>query len=243
MNVKGNYLITRALLPKRSDNASRIGSAARAVSINDPRLMVGQSAYIASKTALVKLLEVVAAEHPEVFVAAFHPGSGAYLPCQTHDLSLPFFLYENFPSLSSLHVSALLYPTDYTQQAQTLTPQQKVHTAILRRASFSSPTTTNAQNLPLEPIHLSTLELAGNFAVWLCSPEARFLRGRFVWANWDVDELKAMESRFRGDAGYLTANILGWPFGVEGVMRKEGRVDSVGVGDEMAVGEWSVGSE
>ncbi|EXJ80500.1 hypothetical protein A1O1_08645 [Capronia coronata CBS 617.96] len=33
--------------------------------------------------------------------------------------------------------------------------------------------------------------LAGHFAVWAASPEADFLAGRTVWANWDVDELKA----------------------------------------------------
>ncbi|RFU80063.1 short-chain dehydrogenase [Trichoderma arundinaceum] len=33
--------------------------------------------------------------------------------------------------------------------------------------------------------------LPGCFHVWLASPEAEFLKGRFVWANWDVDELKA----------------------------------------------------
>lgn len=27
--------------------------------------------------------------------------------------------------------------------------------------------------------------------MWLVSPEADFLRGKFVWVNWDVDELKA----------------------------------------------------
>jgi hypothetical protein len=27
--------------------------------------------------------------------------------------------------------------------------------------------------------------------VWLASPEARFLNGKFVWVNWDIDELKA----------------------------------------------------
>lgn len=32
-------------------------------------------------------------------------------------------------------------------------------------------------------------DLAGNFVVWLISPEARFLRDKFVWANWDVPEL------------------------------------------------------
>ncbi|TKA60933.1 hypothetical protein B0A55_12652, partial [Friedmanniomyces simplex] len=33
------------------------------------------------------------------------------------------------------------------------------------------------------------VQLPGQFAVWLASPEAEFLKGRFVWANWDVDEL------------------------------------------------------
>ncbi|KAK1249008.1 hypothetical protein MKX08_007228 [Trichoderma sp. CBMAI-0020] len=33
--------------------------------------------------------------------------------------------------------------------------------------------------------------LPGCFHVWLASPEAEFLKGRFVWVNWDVDELKA----------------------------------------------------
>ncbi|EPE08097.1 short chain dehydrogenase reductase family [Ophiostoma piceae UAMH 11346] len=32
-------------------------------------------------------------------------------------------------------------------------------------------------------------ELPGSFLVWLASPEAKFLRGKFVWANWDVEEL------------------------------------------------------
>jgi hypothetical protein len=33
-------------------------------------------------------------------------------------------------------------------------------------------------------------ELAGNFTVWIASPEAKFLNGKFVWVNWDVEELK-----------------------------------------------------
>ncbi|KAK0113973.1 hypothetical protein ONS95_014216 [Cadophora gregata] len=36
-----------------------------------------------------------------------------------------------------------------------------------------------------------TPELCGHFAVWLASPGAAFLKGKFVWANWDVEELKA----------------------------------------------------
>jgi hypothetical protein len=34
-------------------------------------------------------------------------------------------------------------------------------------------------------------ELPGSYVVWLCSQDADFLKGRFVYANWDIDELKA----------------------------------------------------
>jgi hypothetical protein len=33
-------------------------------------------------------------------------------------------------------------------------------------------------------------ELAGNFTVWIASPKAKFLNGKLVWVNWDVEELK-----------------------------------------------------
>jgi NAD(P)-dependent dehydrogenase (short-subunit alcohol dehydrogenase family) len=37
------------------------------------------------------------------------------------------------------------------------------------------------------------VELPGQFAVWLASPQAKFLNGRFVWANWDAEELMMRE--------------------------------------------------
>ena len=52
--------------------------------------------------------------------------------------------------------------------------------------------------------------MAAHFAVWLSSQEASFLNGKFVWANWDVDELKAQAVEIEGNP-ILTANILGWP--------------------------------
>ena len=34
-------------------------------------------------------------------------------------------------------------------------------------------------------------ELPGCFCVWVTSPEAEFLGGRYVWAAWDVEDLVA----------------------------------------------------
>ncbi|KAL2062116.1 hypothetical protein VTL71DRAFT_6382 [Oculimacula yallundae] len=39
--------------------------------------------------------------------------------------------------------------------------------------------------------HVDDAELSGDFIVWTISKEARFLKGKFVWVNWDVEELKA----------------------------------------------------
>jgi hypothetical protein len=36
---------------------------------------------------------------------------------------------------------------------------------------------------------LDTPELAGAVAVWLSTPAARFLNGRYTTTNWDVEEL------------------------------------------------------
>ncbi|RFU75137.1 hypothetical protein TARUN_7139 [Trichoderma arundinaceum] len=50
--------------------------------------------------------------------------------------------------------------------------------------------------------------LPGAFAVWCASPESDALRGKFLWANWDVEELKAKE---REGTQQLTLGLLGWP--------------------------------
>ncbi|KAI1334016.1 NAD(P)-binding protein [Xylariaceae sp. FL0016] len=54
-------------------------------------------------------------------------------------------------------------------------------------------------------------DLPGQFAVWAASSEAKFLHGRFVWANWDVDELKKGEIRKRldEDTHYLKFGVVG----------------------------------
>ncbi|CEI62041.1 hypothetical protein FVEN_g3074 [Fusarium venenatum] len=39
------------------------------------------------------------------------------------------------------------------------------------------------------------IKLPGDFAVWAASKEAEFLHGRFVWAKWDVNELKGAPLR------------------------------------------------
>ncbi|SPO04713.1 related to reductase [Cephalotrichum gorgonifer] len=46
------------------------------------------------------------------------------------------------------------------------------------------------------------VDLPGHFCLWLVSSEADFLRSKFVWVNWDVDELKARREEI------LTTDLL-----------------------------------
>lgn len=39
--------------------------------------------------------------------------------------------------------------------------------------------------------------LPADFMVWLSSPEASFLSGKYTFANWDVEELKALQGEIK----------------------------------------------
>ncbi len=53
-----------------------------------------------------------------------------------------------------------------------------------------------------------TASLPSNFIVWAASPEGEFLKGKVVWSNWDVDELKAGASKIV-DSPAITVGLLG----------------------------------
>ncbi|OAP65106.1 hypothetical protein AYL99_01078 [Fonsecaea erecta] len=54
-----------------------------------------------------------------------------------------------------------------------------------------------------------TAELAADFLVWLNAPEAAFLQNRFLYVNWDVDELLAKRETIVAQ-DLLTPGLRGW---------------------------------
>lgn len=52
------------------------------------------------------------------------------------------------------------------------------------------------------------VNLPGHFAVWLASPEAEFLKGRYLWAHWDVDELIEMKEELAKSKKMATVGLL-----------------------------------
>lgn len=53
-------------------------------------------------------------------------------------------------------------------------------------------------------------ELMAHMAVWLAGPASDFLSGRFLWANWDVEELVAAKDKIEANPGLLHLSLEGW---------------------------------
>ncbi|KAJ3498244.1 hypothetical protein NLG97_g1273 [Lecanicillium saksenae] len=51
--------------------------------------------------------------------------------------------------------------------------------------------------------------LPGDYCVWASTPAASFLHGRFVWANWDVEELMQRKAEIEADNGLLKVGVQG----------------------------------
>ncbi|KAI1650580.1 NAD(P)-binding protein [Daldinia loculata] len=68
-----------------------------------------------------------------------------------------------------------------------------------------------SQGFTKDSLPWEDVSLAGGFAVWAATPEAEFIHGRFVWAGWDVDELKTGElgKRLKEDPNFLKFGVNG----------------------------------
>ncbi|KAI9878061.1 MAG: hypothetical protein M1830_002040 [Pleopsidium flavum] len=111
---------------------------------------------------------------------------------------MDFVSIEN-PSLKIMNVHPGVIETDmYVKSGG------KMHTDDSKPASFR-----NAMNQMLTCFRVQ-VSLPGDFAVWAASPEADFLKGRLVWVNWDIEELKAQKNEIL-EKDLLTMGLRGWP--------------------------------
>ena len=60
------------------------------------------------------------------------------------------------------------------------------------------------------PLSQDDISLPSSMSVWLTGKEAGFLSGKFVWAHWDVEELKAMQGEIE-EKKELVLGLNGFP--------------------------------
>jgi len=58
------------------------------------------------------------------------------------------------------------------------------------------------------------VSLPAGTMLWLAGTEAEFLRGKYLWANWDMDELKERADSIAASEEF-NIQLVGWPFGKE----------------------------
>ena len=134
------------------------------------------------------MLEHLATENPELFVASVHPGI--------------------FPTdmAAALDIDESSVPMD-DRKSNLFCFLVKVWANDLMPRNW-----WRVEDLGLEWADSGTAKLPAHFLVWLTSPEGKFLRGRFLWAHWDINQLKEKAKEIEASPLMLTSNILGWPF-------------------------------
>ncbi|CEL10647.1 hypothetical protein ASPCAL13763 [Aspergillus calidoustus] len=73
-NVKGTMVTSKVFLPTANPNRAAIVGLTSGPLVFPPSAVIGASSYFASKLALIKVIEFLAAENPNVFATALHPG-------------------------------------------------------------------------------------------------------------------------------------------------------------------------
>ncbi|OLN97106.1 putative oxidoreductase C663.06c-like protein 1 [Colletotrichum chlorophyti] len=83
----------------------------------------------------------------------------------------------------------------------------QVHPGLIGGTAMSQKFLSKAKELGLV---FDDIALPGDFTVWAVSEEGRFLNGRFVHANWDVEELKGLTEELGKDRNKFTIGLQGW---------------------------------
>jgi NAD(P)-dependent dehydrogenase (short-subunit alcohol dehydrogenase family) len=136
------------------------------------------------------------------------PGYSAYATSKIASAKVFEYLQHENPGLKVFNlqpgiIESTSIATKAAEDSGLSFPQQDTG----KPSSFLLVSKTLRSAADLSPI----VELPANFMVWLCSPEAEFLKGRFVWANWDVKELLQKKQVVEDDPTLLTLGLLGWP--------------------------------
>lgn len=104
------------------------------------------------------------------------------------------------PNLTVFHIQPGIVDTDMSREAGGVKA-----TGIEDHGEHNHPQERFSQT------NIGLVSLPASFCVLLASPEAQFLKGKFLWTNWDVDELKAKAREIEA-SGQLSIGLGGWPF-------------------------------
>jgi short-subunit dehydrogenase len=98
-------------------------------------------------------------------------------------------------------------------------PESEMRIVVYHPGSVYTLAADKAGEVPKDLPIWDDPSLSAHMAVWLAGQDAGFLHGRFVWANWDADELMGMKERILSDPSLLKVGITGVEsFGLKDLM-------------------------
>lgn len=115
------------------------------------------------------------------------PGTSSYSPAKLALSKFTAYLAQENPEITAISLHPGLVPTDMGHSVPYIAPF----------------------------LH-DTPELSGGTAVWLAAGDKKFLTGRFITVNWDMEELESRKDEIK-DGDLLTFGLKG-KFGIPGVV-------------------------
>ena len=98
-------------------------------------------------------------------------------------------------------------------------PESEMRIINFHPGAVYTPAADRAGEMPKDLPIWDDPSLSAHMAVWLASQDSGFLHGRFVWANWDAEELMSMKERILADPAFLKVGIIGvGSFSIKGLM-------------------------
>ena len=126
---------------------------------------------------------------------------------------------------ASAYSSSKLAAAKFIEDAQAEHPEFRffnihpgiVDTDMARKSTFTAQDDGESYSFPLMRADInpfiSPVQLPASFSVWLASPKSDPLKGKFIWANWDVEELLARQEEINSK-NLLTTGLKGWGYTV-----------------------------
>ena len=100
------------------------------------------------------------------------------------------------------------FSNDLCRMADSI-PETEMRIIIYHPGAVYTAAAERASEVPKDLPIWDDPSLSAHMAVWLASRDAAFLHGRFIWANWDADELMQMKDKISADPGFLKIGVTG----------------------------------
>ncbi|KAM5354544.1 hypothetical protein ACJ41O_001191 [Fusarium nematophilum] len=140
-----------------------------------------------------------------ILLQAFHPvaaPNATVVHVSSGAIHVPYL--PHFSSYSASKLAAYKLFEHYYHENKAEKTVIQFHPGLVADTRMTKKVDYSAENVGFEPDDIS---LGADFAVWLASDEAKFLNGKFVWAAWDVNELKAAKDVLAADDSLLTIGL------------------------------------